>query len=79
VKLGKTFTETLAMLQKRTKHYESHTKRQSSVWKSSGEQKVRLQKSKVKTMLIIFYDLDGIIHKEFVPQRLLMKIINWTL
>jgi len=28
---------------------------------------------------IIFYDLDGIIHKEFVPQRLLMKIITWAL
>jgi len=28
--------------------------------------KIRVQKSKVKTMLIIFFDKDGIIHKEFV-------------
>jgi hypothetical protein len=26
-----------------------------------------LQKSKVKTMLIAFFDSDSIIHKEFVP------------
>ena len=29
--------------------------------------KVRLQKSKVKTMLVCFYDSKGIIH-EFVPE-----------
>jgi len=69
VKLGKTFAETLAMWLMRIKHYEPFAKCQSSVCKSSEEQKVRLQKSKVKTMLVIFiYDLDGIIHKEFVSQ-----------
>jgi len=47
----------------------SHLRNARAQCKSSEEQKVRLQKSKVKTMLIIFiYDLDGIIHKEFVPQ-----------
>ena len=30
--------------------------------------KVRLQKSKVKTMLVCFYDSKGIIHHEFVPE-----------
>jgi len=54
-----------------TKHYESLTKRQSSVWKSLEEQTLKnvfLQKSKVKIIFIIFYDSNGIIHKEFVPQ-----------
>ena len=31
--------------------------------------KSRLQKSKVKTLLIVFYNNKGIIHKEFVPVR----------
>ena len=30
--------------------------------------KFRLQKSKVKTMLVCFYDSKGIIHHEFVPE-----------
>ena len=50
--------------------YEPLTKRQSSVWISSGspkQKKVRLQKSRLKTMLITFFDSNGIIHKEFVP------------
>jgi len=34
---------------------------------------MRLQKSKVKIMLIIFDDSDRIIHKEYVPQN---KIVN---
>lgn len=48
------------------------TKRQSAQWKSPSSpkcQKIRLQKSKVKTMLMCFYDSKGIIHKEFVPER----------
>ena len=31
-------------------------------------QKIRLQKSKVKTMLVCFYDSKGIIHHESVPE-----------
>ena len=31
-------------------------------------QNVRLQKSKVKKMLVCFYDSKGIIHHEFVPE-----------
>ena len=52
--------------------YEPLTKRQSAVWKSpedSPPRKVRQQKSKVKTMLITFFDSEGMIHKEFVPKR----------
>lgn len=50
--------------------YDPETKRQSAEWKEPGEpnpKKSRLEKSKVKTMLICFYDSKGIIHKEFVP------------
>ena len=32
------------------------------------QKKIRLQKSKVKTMLVCFYDSNGIIHHEFVPE-----------
>lgn len=50
--------------------YDPETKRQSSEWLSKGEprpKKVRQEKSKIKTMLICFYDSEGIVHKEFVP------------
>jgi len=53
-------------------HYDPTTKRQSAEWKSptsSNSKKVRLQKSKVKKMLVCFYDSKGIIHHEFVPER----------
>lgn len=51
--------------------YDPTTKRQSAEWigeDSPRPTKLRFQKSKVKTMLIIFFDSRGIIHKEFVPQ-----------
>jgi hypothetical protein len=40
-------------------------------WRSPSfprPKKSRLQKSKVKTILIAFFDINGIIHKEFVPE-----------
>jgi len=46
-------------------HYDPTTKCQSAEWKSPAspkDKKVRLQKSKVKTMLVCFYDSKGIIH-----------------
>ena len=65
--------ETLEMLRKaygdqvlsRTTVYEWFKR-----FKEGGEspRKVRLQKSKVKTMLFTFVDSEGIIHKEFVPE-----------
>lgn len=45
------------------------TKRQSMEWRSTTSprtKKPRLEKSRVKTMLIAFFDHEGIIHKEFV-------------
>ena len=51
--------------------YDSTTKRQSAEWKSPASpkgKKFRLQKSKVKTMLVRFYNSKGIIYHEFVPE-----------
>jgi hypothetical protein len=50
--------------------YDPETKQQSSQWKcpsSPRPKKPRQVKSNVKSMLICFFDIDGIIHKEFVP------------
>ena len=51
--------------------YDSFTKQQSLEWKSSTSprpKKARMSKSKVKVMLIAFFDVRGIVHKEFLPQ-----------
>lgn len=52
--------------------YDPETKRQSSEWhtKSSPRpKKARTSKSRIKTMLIVFFDVRGIVHFEFVPQE----------
>ena len=38
--------------------------RRPSFWKTK---KARMSRSKVKTMIIVFFDSRGIVHKEFVP------------
>jgi hypothetical protein len=51
--------------------YDSETKRQSSEWvgeTSPWPKKLKFQRSCIKTMLIIFFDSQGIVHKEFVPE-----------
>lgn len=51
--------------------YDPESKRQSSEWhtKSSPRpKKARMSKSRIKTMLIVFFDVRGIVHFEFVPQ-----------
>jgi hypothetical protein len=51
--------------------YDPDTKRRSSEWHTSNSprpKKGRMSKSKIKTMLICFFDIQGIVHKEFVPQ-----------
>jgi hypothetical protein len=48
------------------------TKRQSSKWvgeTSARPKKLKFQKSRIKPMLIIFFDCQGVVHKEFVPER----------
>ena len=51
--------------------YDPLTKRQSFEWKSASSprsKKARLFKSKIKVMLIVFFDVHGIVHLEFLPQ-----------
>ena len=50
--------------------YDHETKRQSSQWKSPTSprpKKARQVKSNLKSMIITFFDIKGIVHKEFVP------------
>jgi len=50
--------------------YNPETKRQSWEWHTANSpcpKKVRMSKSKIKSMLICFFDSQGIIQKEFVP------------
>lgn len=50
--------------------YDPETKRQSQQWLSPGSarpKKARMSKSKIKTMMICFFDSKGVVHKEFVP------------
>ncbi|UYV79005.1 hypothetical protein LAZ67_17000627 [Cordylochernes scorpioides] len=51
--------------------YDPESKRQSCAWhtKSSPRpKKARMRKSRIKTMIIVFFDIRGIVHCEFVPQ-----------
>ncbi|XP_066261786.1 protein GVQW3-like [Euwallacea similis] len=51
--------------------YDPETKRQSMEWHrltSPRPKKARMSKSKIKCMLICFFDIQGIVHKEFVPE-----------
>jgi len=73
VKLGKTFTKTLAMLREAYGDkalWATYETPELSVKKLRRTKKMCLQKLKEKTMFIIFYDSDEIIHKEF------HKIVN---
>jgi len=51
--------------------YDPQTKQQSSQWKSPGSprlKKARQSCSVTKSMLIMFFDIRGIVHHEFVPE-----------
>ncbi|UYV62539.1 hypothetical protein LAZ67_2000982 [Cordylochernes scorpioides] len=51
--------------------YDPESKRQSCAWhtKSSPRpKKARMKKSRIKTIIIVFFDIRGIVHCEFVPQ-----------
>jgi len=50
--------------------YDPETKRQSAEWQTESSprpKKARMSRSRVKTMIIDFFDSRGIVHKEFVP------------
>ena len=52
--------------------YDPETKRQRCQWKSPTslrpKKAIRQSKSKVKVILITFFDVRGIVHSEFLPQ-----------
>ena len=51
--------------------YDPETKQMSSQWKTPSSprpKKARQVKSNVKTMLIAFFDIDGLVHHEYVPR-----------
>jgi hypothetical protein len=51
--------------------YDPETKRQSSEWvceTSPRPKKLKFQKSRIKNMLIIFFDCQGVVHQVFVPE-----------
>jgi len=50
--------------------YDPETKQQSAQWKTANSprpKKFCQSKSKVRTMLLTFFDIRGIVHYEFVP------------
>jgi len=51
--------------------YDPEKKRKSKEWHTSASphpKKARMSKSKMKSMLICFFDSQGIVHTEFVPE-----------
>jgi len=51
--------------------YDPEMKHQSSQWNSADSprpKKGRQVLSKVKVMLIVFFDMEGIVHYEYIPQ-----------
>jgi hypothetical protein len=51
--------------------YDLEKKCQSLQWKSVDSprpKKARRVRSKVKAMLIVFFDMEGIVHYEYVPE-----------
>jgi len=66
--------------------YDPETKQQSSQWTLSNSprpKKARQVRSNVKCMLIIFFDILGIVHKEFTPPsqtvngKFYCEVLNW--
>ena len=52
--------------------YDPETKQMSTQWKTASSprpKKARQVKSNVKTMLIEFFDTDGLVHHEYVPRE----------
>jgi histone-lysine N-methyltransferase SETMAR len=51
--------------------YNPETKQQYSQWESPGSpilEKARQSPSTTKNMLIVFFDIRGIVHHEFIPE-----------
>lgn len=53
--------------------FDMQTSQQASEWRTKNEpkpKKPRQSRSKVKVMLIVFFDIRGLVHHEFVPEGL---------
>lgn len=51
--------------------YDPETKTQSSQWKSPNSprpKKARMSRSRIKTMLVTFFDSRGLVHREYLPE-----------
>lgn len=51
--------------------YDPETRRQSREWRRRNEpkpKKARFSKSKLKVLLVTFFDYKGLIHREFIPE-----------
>ena len=51
--------------------YDVESKMQSSQWIGKGSprpKKARMIRSKIKVVLVVFFDWNGIVHHEFVPR-----------
>ena len=51
--------------------YDPEVKQQSSQWKVPSEprpRKAHQSRSNVKSMLIVFFDYEGVVHHEYVPR-----------
>jgi len=62
--------------------YDPETKRQNLEWRSKGQprpMKAHMSKSKVKCMLVCFFDSMGIVHKEWVPAGQSINITTKTI
>jgi len=60
--------------------YDPETKRQSAQWKTANSpqpKKFCRSKPRVKTMLLTFFDIRGILHYEFVPTGQSTKFTIW--
>ena len=59
--------------------YDPETKAQSSQWKSSGSprlKKVRQSCNKIKTIFILFFDWEGVVHLEYASPGHIIKLIR---
>ena len=56
--------------------YDPETRVQSSQWKSPRSpraKKAHQSRSNIKVVMIVFFDLDGIVRAEFVPRNTTVK------
>lgn len=52
--------------------YDPESKSQSMEWKATGEartKKSRKSRSKIKVMILVFFDIKGVVHHEFLPEE----------